>query len=176
MLHLPVRRSADHPDTCWRVGVHSPLRLDDTGKALEVVGSVTAKQLKAASMQLQAVRQNEDDLDEVPRIVCRLRRADLMAGGETGLVFAWLYVSLVLRTCDGQCVCGVYLALPSWPACSHVTTRLFHACSGISCDAAHTLHLPALHPPQAPSRSAPACACPRPTLWLRSCLAARLWP
>ena len=63
---------------CWRVGVHSPLQVNAEGK---VVGSVTAKQLKAASMQLQAVRQNEDDLDEVPRIVCRLRRADLMAGG-----------------------------------------------------------------------------------------------
>ncbi len=63
------------------MGVHSPLQVNVDGK---VVGSVTAKQLKAASMQLQAVRQNEDDLDEVPRIVCKLRRADLMAGGAGG--------------------------------------------------------------------------------------------
>ena len=88
---------------CWRVGVHSPLRLDDTDK---VVGCVTAKQLKAASMQLQAVRQNEDDLDEVPRIVCRLRRADLMAGGGAGLAFA----RLDLLCCCGCMMANVYTA------------------------------------------------------------------
>lgn len=71
-------RSSECPGICWRVGVHSPLQVDSEGK---VLGRATAKQLKAASLQLEAVRDNEDGLDAVPRIVCRLHRADLMAGG-----------------------------------------------------------------------------------------------
>ncbi len=55
-------RSCDQPGICWRVGVHSPLAL---GPDNAVVGHVLPKQLKAAYMQLEAVRVNEDDLDEV---------------------------------------------------------------------------------------------------------------